>query len=335
MKKLGLTIVALLLSGFAHAAVLKIATVAPEGSGWMKEMRASAKEIQERTDGRVQIKYYGGGVMGNDTKVLGKIRIGNLHGGAFTPSALQKIYPEISLYGLPMIFDSEEEVAYVRSRLDPTILDGLEKAGFVSFGIATGGFAVLMSNEPIRSLSDLQGKKVWVPEGDMISYATMQALSLSPVTLPLTDVLTGLQTGLIDIVAMSPIGALVLQWHTKVKFITDLPLVYTMGFMAIDHNSFKKISPADQELVREVMVRTYAQLDEANLVDNKEALQALLNTGIEKVALDEGEVTEIRVILRQSNRELAEQGEYSIDLYEQMLQYVQEYRANTKVAAGK
>jgi inosine-uridine nucleoside N-ribohydrolase len=82
-------------------------------------------------------------------------------------------------------------------------------------------------------------------------------------------------------------------------------------------------------------VRTYAQLDEANLVDNKEALQALLNTGIEKVALDEGEVTEIRVILRQSNRELAEQGEYSIDLYEQMLQYVQEYRANTKVAAGK
>lgn len=334
MKKLGLTIVALLLSGFAHAAVLKIATFAPEGSSWMKEMRASAMEIKERTEGRVQIKYYGGGVMGNDTKVLGKIRIGNLQGGAFTPSALQNIYAEISLYGLPLIFDSEEEVAYVRSRLDQTILDGLEKAGFVSFGIATGGFALLMSNEPIRSLSDLKGKKVWVPEGDMISYATMQALSLSPVTLPLTDVLTGLQTGLIDIVAMSPIGALVLQWHTKVKFITDLPLVYTMGFMAIDNKEFKKISAADQELVREVMMRTYAQLDEANLVDNEEALQALLNTGIEKVALDEDEVAEIRVILRQSNLALAEQGEYSIDLYRQMLQYVQEYRASIEVAAG-
>jgi TRAP-type C4-dicarboxylate transport system substrate-binding protein len=334
MKKLGLTIVALLLSGFAHAAVLKIATFAPEGSSWMKEMRASAMEIKERTEGRVQIKYYGGGVMGNDTKVLGKIRIGNLQGGAFTPSALQNIYAEISLYGLPLVFDSEEEVAYVRSRLDQTILDGLEKAGFVSFGIATGGFALLMSNEPIRSLGDLKGKKVWVPEGDMISYATMQALSLSPVTLPLTDVLTGLQTGLIDIVAMSPIGALVLQWHTKVKFITDLPLVYTMGFMAIDNKEFKKISAADQELVREVMMRTYAQLDEANLVDNEEALQALLNTGIEKVALDEDEVAEIRVILRQSNLALAEQGEYSIDLYRQMLQYVQEYRASIEVAAG-
>jgi len=334
MKKLTLLIIALLLSGFANATVLKIATAAPEASSWMKEMRASSKEIQERTDGRVQIKYYGGGVMGNDTKVLGKIRIGNLHGGAFTPSALQKIYPEIGLYGLPLTFESEEEVAFVRGRLDQTILGGLEEVGFVSFGIATGGFAVLMSNEPVNSLGDLKGKKVWVPEGDTISYESMAALSLSPVTLPLTDVLTGLQTGLIDIVAMSPIGALVLQWHTKVKYITDLPLVYTMGFMAVDNKAFSKISPADQKIVREVMTRTYSQLNEANVVDNEEALQALLNTGIEMVALSEEEVIGIRDILRQSNRDMAEKGDFSLEMYEQMLQYLQEYRTDGAGAAG-
>jgi TRAP-type transport system periplasmic protein len=334
MKRTGLIVIALLLSGFANAAALKIATVAPEASSWMKEMRASSKEILELTEGRVQIKYYGGGVMGNDTKVLGKIRIGNLHGGAFTPSALQKIYPEIALYGLPLTFDSVDEVAYVRARLDQTIRDGLEEAGFVSFGFAAGGFAVLMSNEPVTSVSDLKGKKVWVPEGDTISYASMKALSLSPVTLPLTDVLTGLQTGLIDIVAMSPIGALVLQWHTKVKFITDLPLIYTMGFMAIDIKAFSKISPADQEIVREVMTRTYAKLNDANIVDNKEALQALLNTGIEQVALAENEVTEIRSILRKSNRDMAEQGDYSLVLYQRMLQYLQEYRVGSAGAAG-
>jgi len=334
MKRIGSIVVVLLLSAWANAAVLKVATVAPEGSAWMKEMRTSAMEIKERTEGRVQIKYYGGGVMGNDTKVLGKIRIGNLHGGAFTPSALQNIYPELALYGLPLVFDSEEEVAFVRSRLDQTIEDGLEEAGFVSFGFATGGFAVIMSNVPVRNLNDLKGKKVWVPEGDTISYASMAALSLSPVTLPLTDVLTGLQTGLIDIVAMSPIGALVLQWHTKVKFITDLPLVYTMGFMAISNKAFKKLSPADQEIVHEVMTRTYSELDDANLVDNEEALQALLNTGIELVPLAVEEVDEIRSILLQSNRDMAEQGDYSIDMYEQMLQYLQEYRASTEVAAG-
>lgn len=334
MKKIGFVFAALLISGLANAAVLKIATVTPEGSSWMKDMRASAKEIQELTEGRVQIKYYGGGVMGNDNKVLGKIRIGNLHGGAFTPSALQKIYPDINLYGLPLTFESNEELAYVRARMDRTIEDGLEEAGFVNFGFAAGGFAMIMSNEPVTNLSDLKGKKVWVPEGDTISYASMEALSLSPVTLPLTDVLTGLQTGLIDIVFMSPIGALVLQWHTKVKFITDLPIAYTMGFMAIDKKAFGKISSADQEIVRQVMTRTYQQLNDANLDDNKEALQALLNTGIEQVAIAENEIGEIRSILGKSNRDMAERGDYSLVLYERMLQYLEEYRAGSASAAG-
>lgn len=334
MKRIGILILALLLGGLADAATLKIATVAPEGSAWMKEMRAGAKEIQERTEGRVQIKYYGGGVMGNSSKVLGKIRIGNLHGGAFTPSAMQKIYPEIALYGLPLVFESVEEAAYVRARLDKTIQDGLEKAGYVNFGFASGGFAVIMSNNPVKDLGDMKGKRVWVPEGDTISYSTMQALSLSPVTLPLTDVLTGLQTGLIDIVAMSPVGALVLQWHTKVKFITDMPLVYTMGFMVIDKRAFKKIDVADQQVVREVMTRTYANLDEASLSDNVEAMQALLNTGIESVELDPEEASEIRSILSRSNRAMAEQGEYSLDLYNEMLQFAEEYRVGNAADGG-
>ena len=334
MRKLILLSLALFVCTVSNAAVLKIATVAPEGSTWMEAMRTGAKEIQERTAGRVQIKYYGGGVMGNDSKVLGKSRIGNLHGGAFTPSALQKIYPEISLYGLPLVFDSEAEAAYVRERLDQTIQDGLAEEGFISFGFAATGFAVIMSNEPVRGVADLKGKRVWVPEGDTISYASMEALSLSPVTLPLTDVLTGLQTGLIDIVPMSPIGALVLQWHTKVSYVTDIPLVYTLGFMAVDKKAFGNLSAADQEVVREVMGRIYAEFDHKNLADNKEALQALLNAGIELVAPTPGEVDQIRKILTASNRGMAEQGDFSLDLYNSMMQLVQEYRSGQESVAG-
>jgi TRAP-type C4-dicarboxylate transport system substrate-binding protein len=336
MRKLGFVFLVSMLCGISQAAVLKIATVTPEGSQWMKEMRAGAKEISERTDGRVQIKYYGGGVMGNDTKVLGKIRIGALQGGAFTPTALMERYTDINLYGLPLIFDTEDEAAYVRERLDARLEKGLEDAGFVNFGFAAGGFALLMSNKPVRGLDDLRGRRVWVPEGDTVSYASMEALQLSPVTLPLTDVLTGLQTGLIDIVAMSPIGALVLQWHTKVKYITELPLVYTMGVMAIDKRVFEKISAEDQAVVREVMTRTYVKLGKDNLIDNEAAKQALLDTGIQAVVPDAREIAEIREVLRQSNRKLGEQGMFSIDLYNEMISYVNEYRRdNGGAAAGK
>ena len=334
MKKLFFALLVLAFGLPSQAAVLKVATVTPEGSQWMTDMRNSAKEIKERTEGRVQIKYYGGGVMGNAQKVLSRIRIGSLQGGAFTPSELAAQYADLNLYGLPMVFDSEEEALYARSHLDSKLQAGLEEAGWVNFGFAGGGFAILMSNEPISTLDDLKGKKVWVPEGDTISRRSMEAMSLSPVVLPLTDVLTGLQTGLIDIVAMSPIGALVLQWHTKVKYITELPLVYTMGFMAIDKRAFDKISAADQAIVREVMGKTYSNFDKQNLIDNRGARDALLNAGIESVPFDLAEYQRVRDLLMVSTAEMGEQGLFSPKLFEEMLRYAEEYRDQRTAGAG-
>jgi TRAP-type C4-dicarboxylate transport system substrate-binding protein len=250
-----------------------------------------------------------------------------LQGGAFTPSALASQYSDLNLYGLPLIFDSEEEVAYVRERLDAKLQQGLEDAGFVNFGFAGGGFAILMSNTPVDELADLKGKKVWVPEGDSISYASMEALSLSPVTLPLTDVLTGLQTGLLDIVAMSPIGALVLQWHTKIKYITELPLVYTMGFMAIEKRAFEKISPADQAIVREVMNATYRNFDAENLKDNHAARDVLINQGIESTPFEQEKYLAIRDVLAESNKALGASGKFSADMYNEMMGYIAEFRS--------
>ena len=338
MKRLFLTIL-VLATGLTtalplQAATLKIATVTPEGSQWMEDMRAGAKEIKERTDGRVQIKFYGGGVMGNDQKVLSRIRIGSLQGGAFTPTALANQYSGLNLYGLPMVFDSAEEASYVRSHMDAKLSAGLEEAGFVSFGFAAGGFALLMSNTRISKFEDLKGKKVWIPEGDNISRQAMEALSLTPVTLPLTDVLTGLQTGLIDIVGMSPIGALVLQWHTKIKYMSDLPLLYTLGFMAVDKRAFYKLSEADQAIVREVMGQIYNGFDKSNLVDNQGALDAMLNTGIETVPFALSDYEQLRETLRELNAKLAAQGVLSEELYNEMLMHVADYRSEEQSGAG-
>jgi TRAP-type C4-dicarboxylate transport system substrate-binding protein len=335
MKKLFLILAMMAFSLPSYAVTLKIATATPDGTQWMDDMRSGAKEIKERTDGRVQIKYYGGGIKGDDKKVLGQIRIRQLQGGAFTPSALASQYLDLNLYGMPLVFESEGEAAYVRSRMDKRLQQGLEDAGFVNFGFATSGFANIMSNSPVRSLSDLKGKRVWVPEGDTISYASMQALSLSPVTLPLTDVLTGLQTGLIDIVAIPPYVALILQWHTKVKYVTRVPLVYTFGFMAIDKKTFEKIDPDDQAIVREVMGKIYDNFNKVNLVDNDAAFDALLNSGIESVDFDEEEFAKTREVLLKSNRQLGEQGKFTKELYEEMMRYVNEYRSEQSAAVGQ
>ncbi|MEL6870562.1 MAG: TRAP transporter substrate-binding protein DctP [Pseudomonadota bacterium] len=311
----------------AQAETFKLATIAPENSQWMRDMRAGAKAIKERTDGRVVIKLYGGGVMGNDKKVLRKIKIGQLHGGAFTAGSLMERYPDLSIYGLPLVFNSLEEVDFVRERMDAQLKAGLEDAGFVSFGFAGGGFAMVLGNTPVRNLNDLKDQKVWVPEGDTISYAGMQALNLSPVTLPVTDVLTGLQTGLLDVVATPPVGALVLQWHTKVKYGTQLPLVYTMAFMAIDKRRFNRLSEGDQAIVAEVLNGIYSNFEQMNRNDNEKAVTALADVGIEMVDLDDGQLPQWREAVTATNQRLADEGVYSSDLYAQMITLLDEYRA--------
>jgi len=185
---------------------------------------------------------------------------------------------------------------------------------------------MVMSNVPVGSVADLKGKKVWVPEGDYVSYETMKALSVSPQPLPLTDVLVGLQTQLIDIAPVSAIGALFLQWHTRVKYVTDIPLVYTMGFMAVDKATFAKIDASDQAIVKDVMTSMYAEFDQRSATDNAEAYAALLNTGIEKIVPAPAAVDELQQQMAKSNRALAQQGAVSLDLYEQMMSFVEEYR---------
>jgi len=219
--------------------------------------------------------------MGNDKNVLRKIRIGQLHGGAMTGGGLEQIYPDSQIYSLPFAFRNSEEVDFVRARMDKLVSQGLYERGYVSFGLAEAGFAYLMSSKPISSISDLKEHKVWVPEGDSISLLAFKAVNVSPVSLPLPDVLTGLQTGLIDTVGASPIGAIALQWHTRVKYVTDTPLMYLYGILIVDRKVFERLTSEDQQLVRTVMEDVFQRLNKINRQENEQARQALAAQGIE------------------------------------------------------
>ena len=312
--------------------VLKIATVSPEGSYWMQRMRAGALEIKERTEGRVELKFYGGGVMGSDKKVLRKMRIGQLHGATFTSGGLSDREPSFQLYGLPMLINSQEEADFVRARMDDIFVERLEGAGLVSFGFAGGGFAKLMSNEPIRSIDDLRGKKVWLPEGDTTSPAALEALGLAPVTLPITDVLTGLQTGLIDIIGSSAVAAVVLQWHTKIKYVSDLPVSYIYVTLAIDRRAFERLDQADQEIAREVLRTTYAEFDRVNREDEIKATEALAKAGIETIIIDDTQIPELHERVMEANRGLAKSGAVDAALLTQLEGYLDDFRSRQRAA---
>lgn len=328
-----LILLLLSLSSLANAQTLKIATVVPEGSAWMKSMREGTAEIQQRTDGRVKLKIYGGGVQGNDKQVQRKMRTGQLHGGAFTSGALSNFQNDADFYSLGLMFNSIDEVLFVRQKMDEILIERLKEAGFICFGFAGGGFAYMMSSSPLRNAADMSGQKIWAPEGDVMAFEALRAIGVAPVSMPITDVMTGLQTDLLDSVAVPPVGAVVLQWHTRLKYITDLPLAYVYAAILLDRKVFERLQAADQIVVQEVLERVYQGFEESGELDNEQALKALMGSGLEMVKPDPVEAEAWRKAVAQSQQKQAAAGTIDPVLLQQVHDLLAQYRSRANPLA--
>lgn len=326
IKSLLLSIVPLVFwaaSQQAVAVTLKIATVLPNGSSWMEEMKAAAKEIKKSTGGRVKIKYYPGGVMGSDKTVLRKMRSGQLHGGAISAGALAHIYNGVQLYSLPFTFNNLDEVRHIRKTFDPMIADGLAENGFQLLGLSEGGFAYLMSNKALTTATDIQGQKVWIPEGDLIGNEMFEVAGIKPIASPVSNVYTGLQTGLLDTVTINPSGAIALQWHTKISHLSDEPLLLIVGILVVDQKAFKKVKADDQIIVKKAMAAAFKKLDSLNEAGDIGAREALQNNGI---TFDKPSGNEWQKIAEKALDNLKTKNAYPVADFQQLQQTLKDYR---------
>ena len=224
-----------------------------------------------------------------------------------------------------MMFKSYDEIDYVRRRMDPVIKKEMESSGFVLLGISEGGFVRILSKKPMQDLESIRDSKVWVPEGDRIGQIVFKALGITPVSLPISDVFTGLQTGLIETVAVNPTAAIAFQWHTSTSFMTELPISYLIGVIAIQKKVFNQLRVADQEVVREEIGKVFSRLDVLNRSDNQAAKEALENQGISFVAPSPGEVERWKSISDSAIDQMVETGVISERIVGQVRGHLQSF----------
>jgi TRAP-type C4-dicarboxylate transport system substrate-binding protein len=264
---------------------LKIATVAPENSTWMKAMRDIDATVRKETGNAVGFKIFPGGVQGDEPVVLRKIRSGQLHGGGMTGRGLGSINSSVRVMEVPFLFKSYEQVDRARQALNPRFEALVKESGFTVLGWADVGFVYLFSKRPIATQADLKSSKMWVWEGDPLAEAFFKAVGVVPVPLDITDVMTSLQTNLVDCVYSSPLACLALQWFTRVAHYTDVPVTFATGAVVVSNAAFETVPPQHRDTVLRICKEKFAALALRARQEDAEALVAIEKNGVRKVAV--------------------------------------------------
>jgi TRAP-type C4-dicarboxylate transport system substrate-binding protein len=309
--------------------IFKLATLAPEGSVWMKTFNRMNSEIEAATEGKVKFKVYSGGVLGGDKDILRLMRVGQIHGGGVTGIGLGKINRDIWAVEAPFLFRNSKEVEYVLKVMDARLKEPFERKGYVIMGWTEMGFIYMMSKRPINSIDDLKGAKVWTPEEDPFGIVAFQKAGITPVPLQLSDILLALQTNLVDVIYATPLAALALQWFTKLKYVTNVPLTHAVGALVISKKAFERISKPQREIIKKIFDKYNAYFNEQSRKANKEAMEVMMGQGIALVDVAPGEMRRFEGIVQETIEEM--KGKIiSREIYKELLGHLEEFRRASK-----
>jgi TRAP-type C4-dicarboxylate transport system substrate-binding protein len=309
--------------------VIKMATLAPKGSSWMKTFNTLNSEIMKKTENKVQFKIYPDGVLGDETDMLRKMQMGQIQGAALSSGGLSVPFKEIDVLQIPFLFQTYEEVDSILAKMDSFFRRGFENNGYVFLGWSEAGFVYLMSNSPVSNVSDLKKLKVWIWEESPMSKAIFNEAGVSAIPLSVPDVLVGLQTRMVDVVYTPPTLAISLQWFTKIKYMTDVPLVYLSGGIVVSKETFKQIPTAFQNTLIESSQRHLDQLRNITRDENREAIKVMMKNGVKIITPSQEQIEEFKKLSNRAMDRISGQT-FSKNTLNEVTSLLEEYRKGRK-----
>lgn len=320
------TSIVVMSSAAAWGVSIKLATLAPPGSSWMKVFQKMSQELQVESGGEIKLRFYPGGIQGDEKDVVRKMQIGQVHAGAMTAVGLSVIQKEALIFQLPLLFESYEELDYVRGKLRARMNEAFERNGYVLLGWGDVGHFYIFSKTPIQDKKSLQKSKIWSWVDDPIAMALFKEAGITPVQLSVPEVLPSLQTGVVNAVPSSPLVCIALQWFSKVKYMTDLPLLIGVGATVITKKQFDKLDSKAQALLREVAEKYHQDLTLQIRTDNAKSIETLKENGMQMVPVTKEAKQEWEEIAIEVRRKLIGKL-YPQELLDEVTRLIQEYRA--------
>ena len=332
--RIGLVVLGWLVASSAPAAAdeMRIATLAPSGSPWMEVLDKASSEVKDKTAGRVAFKYFEGGQQGDERDFVRKIKLGQLDGAAVTAVGLSMIDESIRVLELPMMFQSAEELDYVADKLWPYFQKKFEKKGFKLNDRGEVGWIYFLSKAKVEKIADLRSQKLWLWGDDQLVGAVFKKLGLNGIPLGVPEVDGNLTSGKIDACYGSPLAAVALQWYSKIKFMTSMPMSFAIGATVISTEAYKKLSAEDTKIIEDISKANARKLRKVIRKANEDAKDTMSRKGVTVVQTPVAMVDDFTKQATEIWAELAGKI-YSKEELKMVLDARDEYRAKHKGSA--
>jgi TRAP-type C4-dicarboxylate transport system substrate-binding protein len=265
---------------WAKKIIVKMATLAPEGTDWHGLLVDLGQQWIEATDGEVRLRIYPGGVVGDERDMIRKMRIGQIHGAAITNEGMTEINPYFSAFFMPMMYQSYEEVDFVRERLNDELYDETEKNGLKILTMVDVGWVYWFSSEPVYTPEDLKKSKIFTWAGDYKSAQLYEKHGYQPVPLAITDVLSGLQTGLINTLGFNPMYALAQQLFGIADNMLDMKWGNMTAAIVIDNRTWNRIKPEYQSMMLDIAQNMGNNFQKKNRHETNKAIDVMKEYGL-------------------------------------------------------
>jgi TRAP-type C4-dicarboxylate transport system substrate-binding protein len=231
--------------------LVKVGTLVPDGSSWHVILKEMGEKWKQAPGGGAQLRLYAGGVLGDEPAMVQKMRVGAIQGGVFTVVGLAQIDPSVYCLTVPLMYRSYEELDYVREKMQPVLEERFRQKGFELLNWGDGGWISFFSKEPILLPDDLKRRKFFIWAGDNKAADLWKSAGYSPVPLASTDILPGLQTGLINTFSVTPLTALSFQWFALAPHMTDLKWAPLIGGTVLTKKVWDQVPEASRPALRQ------------------------------------------------------------------------------------
>ncbi len=267
---------------------IKLATLAPDGSPWHRILKDMGHEWQRDTQGRVRLVIYPGGVAGDGRSMLRKIRLGALQGAALTVSGMSELDPAFNVFQIPLFFDSIDEFFYVLEQMSPLLKERLESRGFVVLQWGYGGWMHIFVKRPIQTVEELKRLKMFTGAGDDRMVRLWRSNGFRPVALSQTDIMMGLQSGMIDGIPVPPLAALATQWYKHTPYMIEPGVTPLVGATVVNAEAWAKISERDRAALLAAARRAEERLAAEIPAKDEESIVEMEERGLEVIRVRAG-----------------------------------------------